>query len=96
MASVNQSDKAKRSLVINIRVEPNQLNLIDAAASVCGKSRSAFMLDSAYRAAEEALLDWRLFRLNDEQWEAFNQALDMPPEKNEKLHQLLQVKSPWE
>ena len=54
------------------------------------------MLDAAYRAAEEALLDWRLFRLNDDQWKAFNQALDMPPEKNEKLHQLLQVKCPWE
>ncbi len=96
MAFLDKTNKDKRSLVINMRVEPNQLDLIDTAASVCGKTRSAFMLDAAYRAAEEALLDWRLFRLNDDQWKAFNQALDMPPEKNEKLHQLLQVKSPWE
>lgn len=96
MDSLDKTHKVKRSLVVNMRVEPNQLDLIDAAASVCGKSRSAFMLDAAYRAAEEALLDWRLFRLNDEQWKAFNQALDLPPETNDKLHQLLQVKSPWE
>jgi len=96
MAFLDKTNKDKRSLVVNMRVEPNQLDLIDTAASVCGKTRSAFMLDAAYRAAEEALLDWRLFRLNDDQWKAFNQALDKPPEKNEKLHQLLQAKSPWE
>jgi len=96
MALLDKTEKARRSEVVNMRIEPNQLDLIDAAAAVCGKSRSAFMLDAAYRAAEEALLDRRLFRLSDEQWEAFNQALDTPPVQNEKLHQLLQAKSPWE
>ena len=96
MALLDKTEKARRSEVVNMRIEPNQLDLIDAAAAVCGKSRSAFMLDAAYRAAEEALLDRRLFRLSDEQWEAFNQALDTSPVKNEKLHQLLQAKSPWE
>jgi len=96
MALTNKTEKARRSEVVNMRIEPNQLDLIDAAAAVCGKSRSAFMLDAAYRAAEEALLDRRLFCLSDEQWEAFNQALDTPPAPNEKLHQLLQTKSPWE
>jgi len=77
MALLDKTEKARRSEVVNMRIEPNQLDLIDAAAAVCGKSRSAFMLDAAYRAAEEALLDRRLFRLSDEQWEAFNQALDI-------------------
>ncbi len=54
------------------------------------------MLDAAYRAAEEALLARRLFRLSDEQWEAFNKALDTSPTKNEKLIELLQAQTAWE
>jgi uncharacterized protein (DUF1778 family) len=96
MAVLDKTAKAKRSEVVNMRVEPNQLDLIDTAASLSGKSRSAFMLDAAYQAAEQALLERRLFLLNDEQWEAFNKALDTPPAKNEKLRQLLQAEAPWE
>lgn len=92
----DKAEKIKRSEVVNMRVEPNQLDLIDSAASLCGKTRSAFILEAAYRAAEEALLDWRLFCLNDEQWKAFNEALDASPTKNEKLIELLQAQAPWE
>ncbi|MBD1925526.1 DUF1778 domain-containing protein [Trichocoleus sp. FACHB-90] len=96
MAVLDKTEKIKRSEVVNMRVEPNQLDLIDSAASLSGKTRSAFMLDAAYRAAEEALLDRRLFRLSDEQWKAFNKALDTSPTKNEKLIELLQAPTPWE
>ncbi|HBB30381.1 MAG TPA: hypothetical protein DDZ80_01475 [Cyanobacteria bacterium UBA8803] len=96
MAIVDKAEKAKRSAVLNMRVEPHQLDLIDMAASLCGKSRSAFMLEAAHRAAQEALLEWRLFCLSEEQWEAFNKALDKPPMENETLTQLLETKSPWE
>jgi uncharacterized protein (DUF1778 family) len=54
------------------------------------------MLEAATLAAEKALLDRRLFVLNEEQWQAFNEALDTPAKKNEKLAQLLATKSPWE
>jgi uncharacterized protein (DUF1778 family) len=96
MAIAKKSDKPKCSEVVNIRVEAHQRDLIDAAASLCGKTRSAFMLEAATLAAEEALLDRRLFVLNEEQWQAFNEALDTPAKKNEKLAQLLATKSPWE
>lgn len=96
MAIVDKAEKTKRSEVVNMRVEPNQLDLIDMAASLCGKTRSAFMLEAAYRAAQEALLEQRLFCLSDQQWEAFNKALDASPMNNEQLIQLLQTKSPWE
>jgi uncharacterized protein (DUF1778 family) len=95
MAIAKKSDKPKRSEVVNIRVEAHQRDLIDAAASLCGKTRSAFMLEAATLAAEEALLDRRLFVLNEEQWQAFNEALEAPAKKNEKLAQLLATKSPW-
>ena len=96
MAALDRTEKAKRSEVVNMRIEPNQLDLIDTAANLCGKSRSAFMLDAAYRAAQEAMLDRRLFCLSEEQWEAFNQALDTVPTRNETLTQLLAAPAPWE
>ncbi|HEY9832583.1 MAG TPA: DUF1778 domain-containing protein [Stenomitos sp.] len=96
MAILDKKTKVKRSEVVNMRLEPNQLDLIDTAANLSGKSRTAFILDAAYQAAEQTLLERTLFLLNDEQWEAFNQALDAPPSQNEKLRQLLQTKAPWE
>ena len=96
MAALDRTEKRQRSEVVKMRIKPNQLDLIDTAASLCGKSRSAFILDAAYRAAEEAMLARRLFCLSVEQWEAFNKALDTPPMKNEKLTQLLQTQALWE
>lgn len=96
MAVAKKSEKAKRSEVVNIRVEPNQRDLIDTAANLYGKSRSAFILDAACRQAEEALLDRRVFALNEEQWESFNEALNSPPTENPKLAALLAQPAPWE
>ncbi len=96
MAIVDKSKKKKRSEAVNMRIEPSQLALIDSAASLCGKTRTEFMVEAAYQAAEEALLNRRLFCLSDEQWEKFNHALNMPPTENEKLSKLLKTPSPWE
>ena len=95
MTSLKANKQAKRSKVVNLRVEANKRNLIDTAASLSGKTRTEFILDAAYKAAEEALLDRRLFILSDEEWEAFNNALDAPPKENEKLAKLLKAKTPW-
>lgn len=91
-----KSEKLKRSEVINLRIEPTQRDLIDLAATASGKTRSAFMLDAAYQKAQETLLDRRLFYLDDEQWNAFNQALNSSPNENDQLSNLLQHQAPWE
>jgi uncharacterized protein (DUF1778 family) len=96
MLKSSKQVKSKRSEVINIRIETSQRDLIDLAASVSGKTRSAFLLDAAYQKAQETLLDRRLFYLDDTQWEAFNQALDADPSDNEALSRLLNHRSPWE
>jgi uncharacterized protein (DUF1778 family) len=57
MAALDKTEKRQRSEVVNMRIDPNQLDLIDAAASLCGKSRSAFMLEAAYRAAQCSIAD---------------------------------------
>ena len=36
-----------------------------------------------------------VFTLNEQQWAAFNEALDRPPETNEALASMLRTKAPW-
>ncbi len=85
-----------KTAAINMRVEPTQHALLTKAAELLHKDRSAFILDVACREAENVLLDQRLFQLNQEEFEAFEEALTAPIPKNAKLKALLQEPSPWE
>ena len=87
---------ATRSDNINIRVSPDMLGLIDRAAQMFGKTRSTFILDTVRQAAEDAILDQRLFILDEAGWQAFNAALDQPLAENAKLQALLARKPVWE
>ena len=80
---------------INIRAQKEQRALIDKAASSLNKTRSDFMLEVACQAAENVLLDQRLF-LVDEALNVFQDQLDAPVADNERLHYLLNRNSPWE
>ncbi len=81
---------------VNLRASAEQKALIDRAASCLGKTRTEFMLDSARQAAENTLLDQRLFLLDDSQFAEFVACLDAPVEPTEALKNLLSVPSPWE
>ncbi|VAW90750.1 FIG032766: hypothetical protein [hydrothermal vent metagenome] len=81
---------------INIRAQKEQRALIDKAASSLNKTRSDFMLEVACQAAENVLLDQRLFLVDDEALNAFQDQLDAPVADNERLHYLLNRNSPWE
>lgn len=85
-----------RDVVINIRANRNQRELIDRAAESQGKNRSDFMLDASCREAETVLLDRRYFTLSEESFREFTARLDAPPAENEKLRRLLSTKAPWE
>ncbi|MBN8799780.1 MAG: DUF1778 domain-containing protein, partial [Stenotrophomonas nitritireducens] len=52
-----------RAAAINLRALPEQRDLIDQAASLLGKSRSDFMLETACRRAQEVVLDQVFFTL---------------------------------
>ncbi len=54
------------------------------------------MLDSAREAAENTLLDQRLFLLDDSRYAKFAACLDAPVEPTEALKKLLTAPSPWE
>ena len=87
---------AVRSQNIHIRVAPHQRALIDQAAKAMGKTRTDFILDTVTRAAENTLLDQRVFVLDDPHWERFIELLDAPPQPNEQLAKLMATKAPWE
>lgn len=81
---------------INLRASAEQKALIDRAASRLGKTRTEFMLDSAREAAENTLLDQRLFLLDDSHYAEFVACLDAPVEPTEALKKVLSAPSPWE
>ena len=94
--TTSRTQSAARSGVINIRVRPDERALIDRAASAQGKSRSDFMLEASRRAAEDALLDQTVLRVDAATFARFVELLDAPPRPNAALRRLMQTKAPWE
>lgn len=91
-----KSRTAKRDAVVNLRMPVSIRDLIDNAAELVGKTRTAFIIESSRKHAIDVLLDQRLFKLDEEQFAAFSQALDETPASNEKLKRLMATPSPWE
>jgi uncharacterized protein (DUF1778 family) len=81
---------------LNFRVKAEDRNLIDRAARLLGKSRTDFMLESARKAAQDALLDQTLFKVGPRVYEQFVARLDAPPAPNKKLRRMMTAKAPWD
>ena len=90
------TERQNRAAPINIRARSRQRNLIDKAASMLNKNRSDFMLEAACRAAENVLLDQRLFLLDDNAYQSFEALIDAPVKDNLALRSLLNDNAPWE
>ena len=81
---------------INMRVDFKKRDLIDVAAAMSGSDRTSFILDAACKKAEEVILDQRLFVLADDDFDAFEQALQSNPVRSNKwLQQRLTRPSRW-
>lgn len=85
MAVLNLS-KTER---IDVRASSAVKQLLQDAARASHKNVSEFLLDAGVNAANEALADRRHFSLDDDQWAAFQQALDSPPQTLPRLKRLL-------
>ena len=88
--------KAPRRDTLNIRVKSEDRNLIDRAARLLGKSRTDFLLESARRAAQDALLDQTLFKVSPSVYAEFVARLDAPPAPNDRLRRTMTTPAPWE
>lgn len=82
--------------VINVRIPAEQKAIIDNAAQLLGKSRTAFILELAVRHAEDILAEKTHFQLSPEQWNAFTTLLDAPVHPNPALDRLLSTPAPWD
>lgn len=80
---------------INLRIERQTRQLIDDAATILGKTRTEFMIDSARALAIDVVLDQRLFVLDAARYDAFVDALDNPPAPGPKLRALLRRTPAW-
>ncbi|WP_409455917.1 DUF1778 domain-containing protein [Pseudescherichia sp.] len=80
---------------LNIRAKKAQRTLIDTAAEILHKSRTDFILETACQAAENVILDRRMFNLNDEQYAEFIDMLDAPVTANPAMEKLLARKPQW-
>ena len=83
------------SQTITLRISKIDKALIDRAAKSLEKSRTEFMIESAKRAADDALLDRRHFFVSEVQYNAFVRALDKAPTIGATLKKLSQRPSPW-
>jgi uncharacterized protein (DUF1778 family) len=82
------------TFAVNLRVREDIRALIDRAAKTNGKSRSEFMIDSARRAAEEALLDQALVRVDEPTYAHFLAVLDQSP-SGAGFDRLMTATKPW-
>lgn len=87
---------ATRSARLGLRSSPAQLAVLRRAAEVAHKSLTDFILDSACLAAEQTLLDQRLFMVSNQDYQALLDLLDRPARGNAGLKKLFSQPAPWE
>ena len=95
MAAIGTSARA-RTARLGLRATPDQEAVLRRAAEVSHKSLTDFILDSACRAAEQTLLDQRLFMVSGSQAQALLDLLDRPEQTNTGLQDLLARQAPWD
>jgi uncharacterized protein (DUF1778 family) len=94
MAAVTSS--AARSARLGLRATPEQEAVLRRAADVAHKSLTEFILDSACQAAQQTLLDQRLFMVSGSQYEALMNLLERSQQPNKGLRDLFSRKAPWD
>ena len=80
------SAKAER---LHLRVDAEQKALLEAASQATGASVSTFVLRAATEAAADVLADRRVFVLDQEAWQVFDEALSRPAGDVAGLRELL-------
>ena len=95
-STLSTTVRSSRSARMGLRATPQQEAILRRAAEAAHKSLTDFILDSACHAAEQTLLDQRLFMVSDSQFGALMDRLDQPPQDNAGLRDLFARKAPWD
>jgi uncharacterized protein (DUF1778 family) len=94
--AVTATPPAVRSARLGLRATPEQEAVLRRAAEVARKSLTDFILDSACLAAEQTLLDQRLFMVSGSQYQALLDLLERPENPSEGLRDLFSRQAPWD
>jgi uncharacterized protein (DUF1778 family) len=78
---------------LELRLESERRRLLDQAAKAVGVSTSAFVLQHATLAAQQALADRTVFVLPNDRWDSFVDLLDRPERPVEGLAAFLARRS---
>ena len=78
---------------IEVRTTPSVKALLQRVATASHKNVTDFLLDAGVNAAEDALANQRVFRLDETRWRAFQDVLDRPVADKPRLARLLADKS---
>lgn len=80
------SAKAER---LHLRLDEQQKALLEAASQASGDSVSTFVLKAATEAAADVLADRRVFLLDEDAWQVFDDALHGPAQDVSGLRELM-------
>ena len=81
---------------VNFRMKDERLSLIDRPAAIRGVTRTEFVFRSSEAAAIETLVERPIITLDDEAYDAFVAALDVPAARNDRLKRQLARRPQWE
>jgi uncharacterized protein (DUF1778 family) len=79
-----------------MRLPAGDVELIDRAARVRGRSRTDFVREAAVRLAEETLLERALVRMSSRGFSAFVRAIAGKGKPVKALVDVMKRKAPWE
>ena len=88
--------RTAKSSRFGLRATPEQEIILRRAAELCHKTLTEFILDSAYHAAEQTLLDQRLFTVSGSRYQNLLNLLDRPAKDNSGLRDLFSKPAPWD
>lgn len=95
-ATLSHTSTSTRSARLGLRATAEQEMVLRRAAQVAHKSLTDYILDSACLAAEQTLLDQRLFMVTGSQYQTLMDLLDQPVQENEGLARLFSRTAPWD
>ena len=95
-STLTAPSRAPRSARLGLRATPEQERVLRRAADVAHKSLTDFILETACLAAEQTLLDQRLFLVTGDQYQALLDLLDRPEQDNPGLRDLFSRPDPWD
>ena len=93
--STPRTKPSSRASRFGLRATREQEKMLRRAADISRKSLTDFILDSACQAAEQALLDQRLFMVSGSQYQALLDLLERPAQANPGLKSLFSKPAPW-